>query len=407
MSFPEKRRRSANPPFVVAFCGRVKAKTCENRRQEEWENPLSLNGFQWKSSLFLGLVAALTRNLFVDADSSTKAAQSQPFPSRRHAWRPRPSKCAMNRFDAALAREKIELRRATTEVLQLNLGKKCNQTCAHCHVNAGPARREMMTRDTLNRVLQWLARTDIAIVDITGGAPELHPDFRFLVEQCRRQNRRVMDRCNLTILLEPGQQDLAEFLATNEVEIVASMPCYSAQNVDAQRGDGVFDSSIAGLQLLNSLGYGHNPKLPLHLVYNPLGAHLPPAQNALEADYKRELKRAFGIEFNNLFALANLPIARFATQLRRDGALEPYLQLLEQNFNAATIPALMCRTTINVGWTGEVYDCDFNGMLNLNWDAPKLWDVDLSKVENRAIATGKHCFGCTAGAGSSCGGALA
>ncbi len=314
----------------------------------------------------------------------------------------------MNRFQRILSAHEIELKRGRVEILQLNIGKKCNQTCSHCHVNAGPARRELMTRATMQRVLDWLAPTQIPVVDITGGAPELNPDFRFLVEQVRAGNRRVMDRCNLTILFEPGQENLAEFLAANQVEIVASMPCYSLENVDAQRGDGVFDLSIAGLQKLNSLGYGRDPNLVLNLVYNPGGAFLPPAQGALEQDYKRELKQHFGIEFNNLFALANLPIARFATHLRRENQLGEYLDLLAANFNPATVNNLMCRNTINVGWQGEVYDCDFNGMLNLGWnETPFLWDVDLSRVEGREIATGKHCFGCTAGAGSSCGGAVA
>jgi len=314
----------------------------------------------------------------------------------------------VNRFQRILSAHEIELKRGRVEILQLNIGKKCNQTCSHCHVNAGPARRELMTRATMQRVLDWLAPTQIPVVDITGGAPELNPDFRFLVEQVRAGNRRVMDRCNLTILFEPGQENLAEFLAANQVEIVASMPCYSLENVDAQRGDGVFDLSIAGLQKLNSLGYGRDPNLVLNLVYNPGGAFLPPAQGALEQDYKRELKQHFGIEFNNLFALANLPIARFATHLRRENQLGEYLDLLAANFNPATVNNLMCRNTINVGWQGEVYDCDFNGMLNLGWnETPFLWDVDLSRVEGREIATGKHCFGCTAGAGSSCGGAVA
>ena len=314
----------------------------------------------------------------------------------------------MNRFEKTLAAHNIALRRSHVEVLQINIGKKCNQTCTHCHVNAGPARRELMTRATMKRLLEWLAPTDIPVVDITGGAPELNPDFRFLVSSARVQGRRVMDRCNLTILSEPNQEDLAEFLADHQVEIVASMPCYSAQNVDAQRGDGVFDLSIAGLQKLNALGYGTDPKLPLNLVYNPGGATLPPSQNALETDYKRELKQHFDIEFNHLFALANLPIARFATQLRHDNKLADYMELLGQNFNPATIPNLMCRNTINVGWQGEVYDCDFNGMLNLQWaEMPHIWDVDLNRVGGREIATGSHCFGCTAGAGSSCGGAVA
>ena len=316
----------------------------------------------------------------------------------------------MNRFERHLDLHNLTLSRAKTRVLQLNIGKKCNQTCAHCHVNAGPARSEMMSRDTMERILAWLAPTPIQTVDITGGAPELNPDFRFLVREIKELGRHLMDRCNLTVLFEPNQGDLAEFLAENEVEIVASLPCYGEENVDAQRGDGVFDLSIAGLQKLNALGYGRDEKLRLHLVYNPLGAHLPPSQVALEADYKRELRQNFGIEFNSLFALANLPIARFATHLKRENRLETYLELLESSFNPSTIEGLMCRDTINVGWGGEVYDCDFNGMLNLQWELEKplyLWEIDPEAVENHAIATGKHCFGCTAGAGSSCGGALA
>jgi radical SAM/Cys-rich protein len=316
----------------------------------------------------------------------------------------------MNRFDQTLARHNLTLRRTLTRVLQLNIGKKCNQTCAHCHVNASPARREMMTRETMARVLDWLSKTSIEVVDITGGAPELNTDFRFLVREIRAQNRAVMDRCNLTVLFEPNQEDLALFLAANEVEVVASLPCYGAENVDAQRGDGVFDLSIAGLQKLNALGYGIDPKLRLNLVYNPLGAHLPPPQAALEADYKRELRQNFGIEFNSLFALANLPVSRFGAHLRRENQFETYLDLLETSFNASTIDGLMCRSTLNVGWQGEVYDCDFNGMLNLQWQREKplyLWDINANEVDGRAIATGKHCFGCTAGAGSSCSGALA
>ena len=314
----------------------------------------------------------------------------------------------MNRFEKTLAAHDIRLTRGQVEILQLNIGKKCNQTCTHCHVNAGPARRELMTRETMTRCLDWLAPTAIPTVDITGGAPELNPDFRFLVRELKSQNRHVMDRCNLTILFESGQDNLAEFLAENRVEIVASMPCYSAANVDAQRGDGVFDLSIQGLQKLNALGYGRDPELVLNLVYNPGGAFLPPEQSALETDYKRELKEHFSIEFNHLYALANLPISRFAAQLRRDNELNEYMNLLNSNFNPATVNNLMCRNTINVGWRGEVYDCDFNGMLNLQWsEMPFLWDVDLSRTQNRAIATGSHCFGCTAGAGSSCGGAVA
>ena len=280
----------------------------------------------------------------------------------------------------------------------------------HCHVNAGPKRKEIMTRGTVDRVIDWFARTEIPTIDLTGGAPEMIPDFRYFIERVKtlRPSRRVIDRCNLTILVEPGYEGLAQFLARHKVEIIASMPCYTAENVNAQRGQGVFDSSIKALRVLNSLGYGSD--LPLHLVYNPVGAFLPGPQAELEADYKRELKKHFGIIFNNLYTITNLPIARFASYLRHNNKLEEYMQLLIDNFNPATVFGLMCRNTISVGWTGEVFDCDFNQMLNMNWrngSGPlHLWDLDPAAVENREILTGNHCFGCTAGAGSSCAGAL-
>ncbi len=295
-------------------------------------------------------------------------------------------------------------------MLQVNLGKLCNLACVHCHVNAGPKRKEIMTRGTVDRVIDWFARTEIPTIDLTGGAPEMIPDFRYFIERVKtlRPSRRVIDRCNLTILLEPGYEGLAQFLGRHKVEIIASMPCYTAENVNAQRGQGVFDSSIKALRVLNSLGYGSD--LPLHLVYNPVGAFLPGPQAELEADYKRELKKHFGIIFNNLYTITNLPIARFASYLRHNNKLEEYMQLLIDNFNPATVFGLMCRNTISVGWTGEVFDCDFNQMLNMNWrngSGPlHLWDLDPAAVENREILTGNHCFGCAAGAGSSCAGAL-
>ena len=317
----------------------------------------------------------------------------------------------MNRFVQKLTEHSISLRRARPEVLQVNVGKVCNLTCVHCHVNAGPNRKEIMTRETVDRIIDWLAKTDIPTVDITGGAPEMIPDFRYFLERVKalQPSRHIIDRCNLTILLEPGYGDLAEFLAKRKVEIVASMPCYSPENVDAQRGEGVFEESIKALQLLNSLGYGYDPKLPLHLVYNPVGQFLPPAQEELEADFKRELDAHFGIVFNKLYTITNLPIGRFASYLRHNDKLEQYMQLLIDNFNRATIDGLMCRNTISVGWRGEVYDCDFNQQLNMQWENGKrlfLWDVDPDKIDNREIMTGEHCFGCTAGAGSSCGGAI-
>jgi radical SAM/Cys-rich protein len=320
----------------------------------------------------------------------------------------------MNRFAQILAERSLSLRRGRPEILQVNVGKLCNLTCVHCHVNAGPKRKEIMTRRTVDRIVDWLATTDIPTVDLTGGAPEMIPDFRHFIERVKEltPSRHVIDRCNLTILLEHGYEDLAGFLAKRKVEIIASMPCYSAANVDAQRGDGVFEGSIAALQLLNSLSYGIDPELPLHLVYNPVGAFLPPSQDELESDYKRELQKHFGIVFNRLFTLSNLPIGRFAAYLRHIKELDKYMQLLIDAFNPATIEGLMCRNTISIGWRGEVYDCDFNQQLSMQWlgnggSKPLfLWDVDPDSLENRAIMTGDHCFGCTAGAGSSCGGAI-
>ena len=317
----------------------------------------------------------------------------------------------VNRFADRLAVVGLTLRHTETEVLQINVGKLCNLTCMHCHVNAGPKRKEIMTRETIDRIIDWVAKTDIPIVDLTGGAPEMIPDFRYFVERLKalQPSRHVIERCNLTILLEQGHEDLAAFLARNKVEIVASMPCYTPANVNALRGDGVFEGSIAALQLLNSLGYGIETELPLHLVYNPVGAFLPSPQAELEADYKRELAAHFGIVFNNLYTITNLPIGRFAAYLRHNNKLDEYMELLIEAFNPATISGLMCRNTISVGWRGEVYDCDFNQQLNMQWQDGErlfLWDVYPEKIDNREIMTGDHCFGCTAGAGSSCGGAL-
>src|SRR5437870_11842369 len=246
---------------------------------------------------------------------------------------------SMNRFGQKLTEQSIWLRHAHTEILQVNVGKLCNLTCVHCHVNAGPKREEIMTCETIDRIIDWLRRTEIPTVDLTGGAPEMIPDFRYFIEQVKslQPHRHIIDRCNLTILLERGYESLGEFLASNKVEIIASMPCYSAKNVDAQRGEGVFEASIAALQLLNSLGYGSDPELPLHLVYNPVGTFLPPLQDELEGDLKRELKEHFGIVVNELYALANLPIGRFASYLRHNGKLEEYMQLLIHAFNPATI----------------------------------------------------------------------
>jgi radical SAM/Cys-rich protein len=290
----------------------------------------------------------------------------------------------MNRFAEKLGAHSLSLRRARPEILQVNAGKLCNLTCMHCHVNAGPKRKEIMTRETVDRITDWLAKTDIPIVDLTGGAPEMIPDFRYFIERVKKLglSRHVIDRCNLTILRETGYEDLSEFLAINHVEIIASMPCYSPENVNAQRGEGVFEGSIAALRLLNSLGYGMNLELPLHLVYNPLGPFLPPPQEKLEADFKRELDAHFGIVFNKLYTITNLPIGRFASYLRHNGKLEEYIQLLIDAFNPGTIDGLMCRNTISVGWRGEVYDCDFNQQLGMQWSSNGgseplfIWDID-------------------------------
>lgn len=322
---------------------------------------------------------------------------------------------AGNSFARKLTEHALALRHAKTEILQINVGKLCNLTCIHCHVNAGPKRKEIMTRATIDQLIDWLAKTDILTVDLTGGAPEMIPDFKYLVERLKALTppRHIIDRCNLTILLEPGYEDYANFLAQHQIEIIASMPCYSPANVNAQRGNGVFDASIKALQLLNSLGYGIESELPLHLVYNPNGAFLPGPQEELEADYKRELKDHFGIVFHKLYTITNLPIARFASYLKNNNLLGDYMALLNDAFNPATVNGLMCRNTINVSWQGEVFDCDFNQMLKMQWsrdggsgEGLHLWDVDPTRVESREILTGDHCFGCTAGAGSSCGGAL-
>ena len=317
----------------------------------------------------------------------------------------------MNAFTDKLNKYGKALDRGKTEILQINVGKLCNQTCTHCHVNAGPKRKEIITRETIDRIVAWLEESDIPIVDITGGAPELVPDFRYLVERIKQLShpRHIKDRCNLTVFFEPGQEDLPPFLAANQIEIIASLPCYSRENVDAQRGDGVFEKSIHALKTLNELGYGIDPNLPLHLVYNPVGTALPGPQAELESDYHEELHSRFGVIFNDLFTITNMPIARYASFLRAAGEYDNYLARLGDAFNPETVENLMCRSTLNIGWHGEVYDCDFNQMLDLQWRDEKplfLWDLDPCDFENHPILTGEHCLGCTAGAGSSCGGAL-
>lgn len=361
-------------------------------------------------------------------------------------------------FTRALQQRGLDpLRRDRLRELQINVGRRCNQACHHCHVDAGPKRTEIMAWDTMEKILRWAGTNGITAVDITGGAPELNPHFRRFVEGFLTQGTHVTVRCNLTVLLEPGQEDLAAWYAQHKIRLVCSLPCYTQKNVDAQRGDGVFDKSIEALKQLNAAGYGRQVKevarsalgslpsprgrrdgdeglhphsfshgeggrsgrteagepqtqLVLDLVYNPGGAFLPGAQEKLEADYKQRLKEDFGVVFSRLMTITNLPINRFAHFLDRTGQRDNYLQLLEQSFNPATIPGLMCRHLVSVDWHGRVYDCDFNQMLDLPLgDRPHrhLWDIIAKNLTDEKIAVDSHCLGCTAGAGSSCGGALA
>jgi radical SAM/Cys-rich protein len=302
------------------------------------------------------------------------------------------------------------LRRDTLTTLQVNLGYRCNQSCSHCHVNAGPTRTEQMDAGTLALIVPVLQARGLTCLDITGGAPELHPGFRALVRQARALGVRVIDRCNLTILSEPGQEDLAEVLAGEGVEVVASLPCYLEDNVDRQRGTGVFAASLAGLRRLNALGYGQpGSGLELNLVYNPQGPHLPPPQAALEADYRRELAERYGIRFNALFTLANMPIQRFAAVLAISGELESYRDTLRAAHRDENLAAVMCRSLISVDWQGLLHDCDFNQQMQLGLapdTRPHLGDLLTWDPAGAPIVTADHCFGCTAGSGSSCGGAL-
>jgi radical SAM/Cys-rich protein len=301
------------------------------------------------------------------------------------------------------------LRRGPLTTLQVNLGYRCNQACSHCHVNAGPSRTESMDAATVALIPQVLAARQIGSLDLTGGAPELHPQFRELVRQGRSLGVEVIDRCNLTILQEPGQEDLAAFLADQGVTVVASLPCYSPTNVDRQRGSGVFERSIAGLQQLNQLGYGRpDSGLALHLVFNPQGPTLPPPQPALEADYRRVLAADFGVVFNQLYALANMPIQRFAAVLQAQGELEPYQALLRAQHQPANLEAVMCRQLISVDWQGQLFDCDFNQQLGMPTASTPKHLRDLLNLDpaGEPIAVAEHCYGCTAGSGSSCGGAL-
>lgn len=316
----------------------------------------------------------------------------------------------MKLFEAALCEHDIALKRDAVKILQVNIGKRCNQACHHCHVESGPNRTENMELETVERLLELLKKEpQIHTVDITGGAPELNPHFRYFVSEIRKMEKEIIDRCNLTVFFEEGQSDTPEFLAENKIQVVASLPCYKEDNVEKQRGKGVFGKSISALEKLNSLGYGKEGSgLILNLVYNPVGEHLPPEQTQLEADYHAHLKDEFGIEFNHLFTITNMPIKRYAHMLERDGRMKDYMQLLIDNFNPQAASAVMCTELVSISWDGKIYDCDFNQMLEipLNWKSRNLWDIErFSNIES-GIAVAGHCFGCTAGAGSSCGGAL-
>ncbi len=313
-------------------------------------------------------------------------------------------------FDLLTATDFPPIKRSRLDTLQVNLGYLCNQQCLHCHVDASPRRTEIMSTETIKDVLDFIEKKNIKTLDMTGGAPEMNPDFCLLVRQAKDLGVHVIDRCNLTVLLESGFEHIASFLAENEVEIVASMPCYLEENVDAQRGKGVFDSSIEGLKLLNQHGYGTDDRLQLNLVFNPQGIDLPPSQEQLEQSYKKELKQRFDISFNHLFTITNMPIKRFGSTLISKGLFEEYMKLLKDSYSTENLSGVMCRTTLSVDWQGYVYDCDFNQMLSL----PSGLSAEKTHINNllhndfkgQAIAIMDHCYGCTAGKGSSCGGAL-
>lgn len=310
------------------------------------------------------------------------------------------------------------IHRSDLSTLQVNLGYLCNLSCTHCHVNAGPTRTELMNRENVDLVLAVLRARNLTALDLTGGAPEMNPEFRYLVSQASQLGVQVIDRCNLTVLLEPGYEDLVDFLAEHRVRVVASLPCYSESNVDEQRGRGVFDASIAALQKLNARGYGTGDELELDLVYNPGGAFLPPPQQGLEQQYKQHLRDDFGIQFNSLLTITNMPISRFGAVLLAKGEYESYMSLLKQNFSSSNLETLMCRSTVSVDWQGYLYDCDFNQMLEIPLadnrsdrfiatDSRRhLQHLIDATLDSNSIAIGDHCYGCTAGQGSSCGGAL-
>jgi radical SAM/Cys-rich protein len=313
-------------------------------------------------------------------------------------------------FDHLVNTDFPQIKRSKLDTLQVNLGYLCNQQCLHCHVDASPRRSEIMSIETIKDILEFISSHNIKTLDLTGGAPEMNPHFTLLVEQAKKLGVHIIDRCNLTILLESGYEETAKFLADNEVEVIASMPCYQQENVDAQRGKGVFSGSIKGLKLLNKFGYGIDNKLQLNLVFNPQGINLPPAQQQLEHDYKKELKERFDISFDNLFTITNMPIKRFGSTLLSKGLFEQYMSVLKNSYSKENLSGVMCRTTLSVDWQGYVYDCDFNQMLNLPLgpDAKSIHINDLrqSNFKGRDIAIMDHCYGCTAGQGSSCGGAL-
>lgn len=330
-------------------------------------------------------------------------------------------------FDLLINTDFPPIKRSVLETLQVNLGYLCNQQCLHCHVDASPRRKEVMTAETISSVVDFLKLKNIKRLDLTGGAPEMNPGFFSLVKQARELGVHVIDRCNLTVLLEEGLEELASFLAENQVEVVASMPCYLEENVDAQRGKGVFDQSIKGLKLLNQQGYGIDEKLQLNLVYNPQGINLPPSQDQLEDDYKQQLKQRFDISFNNLYTITNMPIKRFGSTLLSKGLFDDYMQLLKGSYNKENLSGVMCRTTLSIDWQGYAYDCDFNQMLGLpvglsadqfadHFDGQAadmrpykrhITELLQSDLNGQDIAIMDHCYGCTAGHGSSCGGAIA
>ena len=343
------------------------------------------------------------------AKTSSLLRRGNPLAQAAHQRELLEGDAAFPRFEEKLNGQS-PLSTTSMDVIQINVGKLCNQTCKHCHVDAGPDRKEIMTMETARECVAAIERSGIRTVDITGGAPELHPTFRYLVEEARRLDCHVMDRCNLTVLTLKSQADLVDFLAEHEVEVVASLPYYMARQTDAQRGDGVFDQSIEGLQKLNAAGYGRDGKRKLTLVYNPVGAFLPPKQAQIEADFTRELKKRYDIDIDGVYVITNLPISRFLEFLVETNNYEGYMHKLVGAFNPAAAEGVMCRTMVSVGWDGVLYDCDFNQMLELPVEervGQHIRDFDPVAHASRRIVTGRHCFGCTAGAGSSCGGQTA